>query len=93
MIGIPESTFRRQVDKAKAEFKAGLALRTDAWVGVSEVLDKLVGSASDGDGHGLLERARSVLLEIVTARTGPRHTVGAALMGVTPPTYKRWLNN
>ena len=92
-VGIPESTFRRQLDKARADARAGIAARSSEWQWARDLLARLVDETEEEAGAGLLEWARRLLLEIVSQATGSRHAAGAALMGVTPPTYKRWLTH
>ncbi len=91
IAGVPESTFRRQLEKARSEAESGLAVRTDCWARARGLLDELVATGLSGDGGDLLEEARQVLLEEVVEQVAGKNTVGAALMGVTPPTFKRWL--
>ena len=93
LVGIPESTFRRQLDKAKSEADAGLAARTEAWARMGDVLAQLVAAAAEGYDGKMLEEARLTLLETVLGLENCGNSVGAALMGVTPPTYKRWLED
>lgn len=90
LAGMPESTFRRQLDKARGEAESGLAVRTEAWSAMPPLLARFVADAGM-DGVAILDHARSVLLDVVTRTVGDRTAVGAALMGVTPPTYRRWL--
>ena len=91
MVGVPESTFRRQLEKARAEADAGLAARTEAWARMRDVLAQLVTVVVEDYDGKLLEEARMALLETVMEREECGSTVGAALMGVTPPTFKRWI--
>ncbi len=93
LVGVPESTFRRQLDKARMEAEAGLASRTEAWQRVSPLLRELVQCAASAKGSDLLDGARLILLRIVRERVTDRNSAGASLMGVTPPTYKRWLQD
>ena len=87
-LGIPETTFRRRLRKASAKARADLLTRTPEWRAVTPVIVALVrsGAASDGD---VLQRARRVLLEEIASRTNDA-SLGAALMGVTVRTYRRW---
>ncbi len=94
LLGIPESTFRRRFRRAQAA--AGFSQRAPSWEDVrpriAAVLrlqvDRL---APEEAGEDLLVRARSLLLERIAGRVSPREvTVGAALMGVSQPTFKRW---
>ncbi len=96
LVGVPESTFRRHFEKATAELQAGLNNRTENWGRVQPLIDKLVSMAKERAGDeqsdtDLLDEARLVLLDDVQARLPQKISVGAALMGVTSPTYKRWL--
>ena len=47
--------------------------------------------ADDSPREDLIDEARQVLLSDVREQVPDKVSVGAALMGVTPPTYKRWL--
>ncbi len=96
LVGVPESTFRRHFEKATAELQAGLNNRTENWGRVQPLIDKLVSMAREQAGDeqadmDLLDEARLVLLDDVQTRLPEKISVGAALMGVTSPTYKRWL--
>jgi len=87
IVGVPESTYRRQFRKASAEAEAGIANRTPAWDAVVPLIQELVRNCGDAD--DLLEQARQLLLERVLDER-ESITVSAALMGVTTPTFKRW---
>ena len=89
LIGVPESTLRRQLDKARADQAAGLATRTPIWQTMVPVIEQIIGRATVG-GQDLLEHSRLLLLSIVCQFTREDCARGAALMGVTVPTYKRW---
>ncbi len=97
LLGIPQSTFRRRFRRARAE--AGFTQRAPAWESVRPLVaallrsqDALHASASgDPPEEDLLERARDLLLEQIAAHIEPREVAtGAALMGVSQPTYRRW---
>lgn len=90
LVGVPESTFRRQLDKAQASGNGGGVYRDPAWASVTPVLKRIV-DANGASNEDVLDRARLVLLGVVGEHQGERPTVGAALMGVTPPTFKRWM--
>ena len=92
-VGLPESTFRRQLSKARSETAAGLQSRTPDWMQVRPLLAELVAASEPDDGENLLEQVRGLLLEDVFKHVGARVSVGAALMGVSPPTYKRLLKD
>ncbi len=93
VAGVPESTFRRQLDKARGDAEAGLAVRTEAWVVMGRILRDLANASTEDDGVPLLDAVRGTLLEVVLEQSGNRNSVGAALMGVSPPTFKRWLED
>jgi hypothetical protein len=50
----------------------------------------LVRAGASGE-ENLLRRARSVLLEHVSQRAPGNVATGARLMGVTEPTFRRWV--
>lgn len=90
-VGIPETTFRRHFQRASSEQQAGLANRTSEWEKVREIVRELIEGSPDENPDDLLERARLLLLDDVFQQVSGRISAGAALMGVTAPTYKRWL--
>ena len=95
-MGLPESTFRRYYQKADAELSAGLATRTEEWQEIKPILDDLVDHARAqpvSTGDDLVDQARITLLTDVDQFVEGKISVGAALMGVTAPTYKRWLED
>lgn len=89
LLGVPESTLRRQLDKTRADRAAGLGARPGVWQSMSAAIDRVIACAPAAD-EDLLDRARLLLLDIVCEHTLQDCTRGAALMGVTVPTYKRW---
>ena len=100
VAGVPESTFRRQLDKARSEAESGLQVRSEDWPVVRSLLVQLVSAGMAGmtdiagmeiSDVNLLDGLRAELLGIVTREVGDRIPAGAALMGVTTPTYRRWL--
>ncbi len=90
-LGMAETTFRRRLEKAKREFQAGLNARTEGWATVQAVLARLVTANDTPAGENTFEFARQVLLEEVMARVQQDTILGSALMGVTAPTYRRWV--
>ena len=90
LLAIPETTFRRRLEKARAG--AGRASRPEGWEQVRELL---AGMAEGGNpaGEDLLGQLRSSLLDEVARRLpGPGEVKrAAALLGVTEPTYRRWI--
>ena len=54
-------------------------------------LSMVVRSLDDLGESDVFEQTKESLLKVIEQAVGQRVTVGAALMGVSPPTYKRWL--
>ena len=92
-MGVAESTFRRQLGKAMDDHALGLGARTPEWQGVQAHIASIVADLPEDGGADVLERARLLLLGIVRAASVPTPASAAALMGVTLPTYKRWLQD
>ncbi len=90
-VGIPEATFRRRVKKALEQKEAGLSPRSPSWTAVQTLLAEVVqvGHTAGGD---MLKRARQLLLEDVLSRITDDVSLGSALMGVTVPTFRRWIH-
>jgi diguanylate cyclase (GGDEF)-like protein len=88
LLGIPETTFRRKLSKATSQERAGLLTRRPPWNEAGPSIAALVRSSEEAS-EDVLDRARSVLLhEVVSHVHDPSR--GAALMGVTVRTYRRW---
>ena len=88
LLGIPETTFRRKLSKATSQERAGLLTRRPPWNEVGPSIAALVRS-SEVAREDVLDTARSVLLhEVISHIDDPVR--GAALMGVTVRTYRRW---
>jgi len=88
LLGIPETTFRRRLRKATSKARAELLTRKPHWNGVVPLIATLVRTKEISSGD-VLQRARRMLLDEIVARVDAP-TVGAALMGVTVRTYRRW---
>lgn len=89
-LGLAETTFRRQFEKIKRIEQTGLLSRTTAWDAIKPVISEIIAVNSKDN---IVEQAKELLLMEVVKRTGDHFSVGAALMGVTLPTYRRWLEN
>ena len=88
LLGIPETTFRRKLSKATSQERAGILTRRPPWNEVGPSIAALVRSSEDAR-EDVLDTARSVLLhEVISHIDDPIR--GAALMGVTVRTYRRW---
>ncbi len=94
LVGVAESTFRRQLQKAGAATFTGADYRQDEWLPMRPLIRRLLAqhTTESALNDNVLERARDVLLDRVRAETNVRPSAGASLMGVTLPTYKRWLS-
>ena len=105
-LGIPETTFRRRLSKARTEVESGRAVRSPTWGRVRRALRELIRGVDDPptlDGEeelpdpvrsetALPERVRFLLLHEVEERVDGSPRRGATLMGVTEPTYRRWVS-
>ncbi len=89
-IGMPESTFRRHLDKGSRLARAGLSVRTDAWSAVAPALEGLSPTVRGKPNENLVLRARRLLLREVISRLPEDDAFAASLMGVTVPTYRNW---
>ncbi|MEO1081461.1 MAG: sigma 54-interacting transcriptional regulator [Pseudomonadota bacterium] len=89
-LAIPETTFRRQLEKIHRSDAQGLLRRSPAWAGTAEILAALVRTAQGKTGTNIVERAKTLLLDLVVEGSGGKDSLGAQIMGVTVPTYRRW---
>ncbi len=87
LVGIPETTFRRRLNRASEQARAGLSPRSGTWAEVRAVLSEIV--RADGDTEkDLLTEAERILLEEILQRVPNDTRTGSGLLGVTPPTYR-----
>ena len=87
LLGLPETTYRRQLRHASRHQRAGTELRSPRWHAIASALEELIECRRDqGD---LCEWVEACLLaEIESAAPGNARTA-AALLGVTAPTWMR----
>ena len=90
-LGIAETTYRRQLQKARQQQARGLAGRSESWQQLQVYIDHLADCLEEDSSTNIMEAVRSRLLQAVTARVGQDDATGSALMGITIPTYRRWL--
>ncbi len=94
LLGMPETTLRRQLGKAKSNANNPFQSTSARWLAslpaLTSVLHTILTEPSNSD-SSLAERCQVVLLEEVAQATSSDLRSGAAIMGVTPPTYTRWL--
>jgi diguanylate cyclase (GGDEF)-like protein len=89
LLGVPETTFRRKVHKARTTADAGLSMRLPEWEAMRPAIVGVVRAAEESS-DDRLRRAREALLDEVTRRLPGDSRLGAGLLGVTPQTYRRW---
>jgi transcriptional regulator with GAF, ATPase, and Fis domain len=90
ILGLPETTFRRRLNKAKDQLYAGLSPRVADWEDVRPTLVQLA-RCGGGEDRDLIALAQRALLQEVVARYPDNVRTGAALMAVSSPTYRKRL--
>lgn len=91
-LGIAETTFRRQLDKLKQTEQAGLLSRTEDWKNIQPLLVELVNQSNEFPAQNIIDQVRTTLLQGIIELIPNDKQLGSALMGVTLPTYHRWLD-
>jgi hypothetical protein len=87
LLGLPETTYRRQLRHAVRHQAAGQHLRSPRWLAVTSALEELIqGRRGQRDTCEWVEAC--LLAEIESAAPGDAWTA-AALLGVTEPTWMR----
>ena len=66
-------------------------MRSESWAGLQPTIQLLAESLAEDSDSNIIELARAQLLEAVASRVGDDVSAGSALMGITVPTYRRWL--
>ncbi len=88
-LGMAETTFRRQLAGCEREQEIGGLRRFDEWDSTARLIRERFNDLVEGGGD-VVARARNTLLQVVLEQTGNGNRAqGAALMGVSPPTYRR----
>jgi len=87
MLGLPDSTYRRQLQAASARRNSGQAVRSQTWPTVAAVLEDFI-RARRGETEVCQWAEAGLLAEIESAVPGEPRTA-AALLGVTEPTLHR----
>ena len=91
VLGMPETTYRRRLEKVKREQDAGLTMRNTEWNAVPDILSRLVTENRDApEQKKLFDEVRGLLLDEVMTLVPHNASLGAALMGITVLTYRRW---
>ena len=88
IVGIPETTYRRRLQRARAQERAGLSPRSGTWNEVRNILSEIV-RCQDLDGRNLLESLENLLLAEILSQFPNEVRTGSGLLGVTAPTYRR----
>jgi DNA-binding NtrC family response regulator len=87
LLGLPETTYRRQLQGAARDAAAGLAVRSPQWPAVAGVLEDLI---RDRRGEtDVCQWAEACLLAEIESAVAGNERVAAALLGVTEPTLRR----
>ncbi|MEM1229222.1 MAG: sigma-54 dependent transcriptional regulator [Pseudomonadota bacterium] len=99
LVGLPESTYRRQLDRVRQARQCGMQISHPLFDPLVVPLRTLLSATveqrpqrhpNDPDGN-LIEAVRRRLLERVATALPEQCGYASALMGVTPPTYRRHL--
>jgi DNA-binding NtrC family response regulator len=87
LLGLPETTYRRQLHSARRRRAADLAVRTSTWPAVVGSLEELIRSRPTE--QDLCAWAEACLLAEIDSRSPGDVRTAAALVGVTEPTVLR----
>jgi diguanylate cyclase (GGDEF)-like protein len=87
LLGLPETTYRRQLQSATRNRAAGLAVRSHRWSAVASALEEFI-RARRGD-VDVCEWAEACLLEEIESAARNDARTAAALLGVSEPTLWR----
>ncbi len=103
LIGLPESTYRRQLDRVRQAEQCGMRVTHPLFEPLPQLLRALLAqsvaernedpAATPDDEGSLIDAVRARLLRLVSQALPDQCGYAAALMGVTPPTYRRHLKN
>ena len=88
LAGLAETTFRRRLEKATRELSEFQDECPQGWGRVTLLLERLVG-ANGAEGLPLAEEVEHALLKELVERFPGKVKPGAALLGVSAPTYRR----
>jgi diguanylate cyclase (GGDEF)-like protein len=88
ILGMPVTTFRRRLASSQAQAGAGWAPRPVSWPGVRACLAAVLRGTEPGT-RNVLKDVLQVLDEEITAQAPGDPRLGAALLGVTLPTFRR----
>jgi hypothetical protein len=87
LLGLPDTTYRRQLQAAQRQRATGQAVRSPGWSAVALTLEDLIRGRRDG--ADVCQWAEACLLAEIDAAVPGDAPVAAALLGVTEPTMRR----
>ena len=90
LLGIAETTFRRRLAKAQALGRQASPPRSPGWSAVRSSLRRILQVYGDSD-EDLPLKTRQRLMRQVARQVPDHRRRGADLMGVSEPTFRRWL--
>ncbi|GAB4367913.1 MAG: hypothetical protein Kow0062_00670 [Acidobacteriota bacterium] len=88
LLGLADTTYRRRLSRARQAREAGLAVRSPTWSRVRRALRRVVAQPGDAAG-ALAARVERLAIEAIDAACGADARRGAALLGVSEPTYRK----
>jgi DNA-binding NtrC family response regulator len=88
LLGVPDTTYRRQLRSATERKAAGLIARSATWDAVTDVLEDFIRAGRDG-ARDVCQQAEADLLTEIEAAVAGNARKAAALLGVTEPTLLR----
>jgi hypothetical protein len=87
LLGLADSTYRRQLQGASARRSSGLAIRSQTWPAVAALLENFIRARRDG--IDVCQWAEAGLLAEIESAVPAEPRTAAALLGVTEPTLLR----
>src|SRR6185503_4812637 len=87
LLRMPVTTFRRRLEGASGQARAGWSPRPASWPRVRDCLARLV--REGGAEADLLKQVPQILIEEVLAEVPAAPRTAAALLGVSLPTFRR----
>lgn len=90
LLGIPETTYRRRLAKVEDPLESVSEELRPEWTCVRETVRRLLGRSRPG-GESLPDACERRLLQAMRELEVERTSTAAALLGVSPPTYRRRL--
>ena len=94
LLGVAETTYRRHLERVQQEIRSGLRVRNEAWqTEIEPLLSQVMESyATVAASASLLKEVKLLSMRVVSTLLADDHKTGAALVGVSLPTYRRYLS-